>query len=123
MHPVQPEEIDARTGGNAALLDRSALGIEDRQLHPVETIAISVRPDDGADVFLAQIQRADTVDTERRQRRWRSVWSSSERIAGVAANVSAASNEVRIALVGGGEQVFGVIGKRQRSVVYAQHAP
>src|SRR5262245_30366430 len=70
VHPVQSEKIDARTGGNTALLDRSAVGIENRQLHPAEAKLISVRPDDGADVLFANIQRADTVDTDRRKWRW-----------------------------------------------------
>ena len=35
VHPVQSEEIDPRTGGNTALLDGNALGIDNWQLHPV----------------------------------------------------------------------------------------
>ena len=123
VHPVQPEEIDPGAGGNTTLLDRSALGIDNWQLHPVEAKAISVRPDDGADVLLAKIQRADTVDTERRKRRWGFclVELGTHRRSG--GQLVRRLNEGGVALVGGCEQLFGVVGKRQCSIVYAQHAP
>ena len=35
---------------------------------------MSVRPNDGADVLFAKIQRADTVDIERRNWRWDFFW-------------------------------------------------
>src|SRR4029434_5211869 len=70
VHPVEPEEIDPGTGGNTTLLCWSALVIENWQLPPAEAIAISVRPDDGADVLFAKIEPADIVDPWRRKRRW-----------------------------------------------------
>ena len=67
VHPVQSEEIDSGTSCDTALLDWRAIGADDRQPHPVEAIAVTARPDNGANVFLAQVQRADTIDMERRQ--------------------------------------------------------
>jgi hypothetical protein len=121
VHPVQPEKVDSGAGGNTALLDRSASRIKNGQLHPLETKAISIRPDDGADVLLAKVQRVDTVDTNRRKRRWDFclVEFGTNRLSG--GQLVCRLNEDRVALVGGVEQLFGVLGKHQRSIVYAQH--
>ena len=68
VHPMQPEEIDAGTGRHTALLDWRAVGMDDRQLYPIEAIAVSGRPDDGANILLAQIQRTAWFNVDVRWR-------------------------------------------------------
>jgi hypothetical protein len=65
----------------------------------------------------------DTADTERRKRRWGFclVEFGTHRPSG--GQLVCRLNEGRVALVGGGEQLFGIVGQRQCPIVYAQHAP
>src|SRR5262245_44981901 len=123
VHPVQPEEINPRTGGNATLLDRSALGIDNWQLHPVEAKAISVRPDNGADALFAKTQRADTVDTERGKRRRDFCLVEFGTHVRSGGQLVRRLNEGRVTLVGGCEQSFGIVSKSQCPIAYAQNAP
>ena len=68
VHPVQAEEVEPRHLGDAALLERPTMGIEDRDSQPGVVVVGAGRPDDRGDVLAPQVEGLDLGDRGRQTR-------------------------------------------------------
>ena len=68
VHPVQAEEVEPRHLGDAALVERPTVGIEDRDSQPAVVVVVAGRPDDRGDVLAPQVEGLDLGDCGRQAR-------------------------------------------------------
>jgi hypothetical protein len=62
VHPVQPEEVEAWPVRDTAVLNRSALLVEDWDPQPAEIVGVAGRPDDRCDVLPDEVESINLSD-------------------------------------------------------------
>src|SRR5215831_16584008 len=68
VHPVQAQEVEPGHLADSTLLERPALGIEDRDSQPSVVVVVAGCPDDHRDVLAPQVEGLDLGDRGREVR-------------------------------------------------------